>query len=160
MHYLTVEIMRAKDITGQRFGRLIAKHPTDQRKNGKIVWHCQCDCGNTIDVPISYLTRQATLSCGCLKSYLEGYQLRKDYDAKRVDGVVLPLFKDQRPRKDSSTGYRGVSRYYTRKSKEERYRAWITVNGQRHYKSGFMTAKDAYYIGRKELETKYLPKSY
>lgn len=150
--------MKAKDITGKRFGRLIAKYPTNQRKNGRIVWHCQCDCGNTVDVQISYLTSQQTLSCGCLKGYLEQYQLRDDYDAKRVDGVMMPLFKDKEPRKDSSTGYRGVSRYYTRKSKEERYRAWITVGGKKYYKSGFLTPHEAYYRGRLELEKKYLPK--
>lgn len=84
--------------------------------------------------------------------------MRDAYDNKRVDGVVKHLFKGKEPRKDSSTGYRGVSRYYTRKSKELRYRAWITVKGKRYYKSGFMTAEDAYYKGRIELEKKYLPK--
>lgn len=148
-----------KDISGQRFGRLIAKYPTAERKNGKVVWHCKCDCGNEIDVTITYLTSGDTLSCGCLKSYLEGYQLRNDYDAKRVDGVAMPLFKGKEPRKDSSTGFRGVSRYLTRKSKEERYRAWITVKGKRYYKSGFLTAEDAYYRGRLELEKEYLPKT-
>lgn len=147
-----------KDISDKRFGRLIAKYPTSKRKNGKVVWHCQCDCGNTIDVAITYLTTGDTLSCGCLKAYLEPYHLRKNYDSKRVDGVAMQLFKDKQPRKDSSTGYRGVSRYLTRKSKEERYRAWITVNGKRYYKSGFLTANDAYYQGRLKLEELHLPK--
>ncbi|MBO1141397.1 hypothetical protein FQS87_15930 [Enterococcus avium] len=151
--------MRAKNISDKRFGRLIAKYPTDQRKNGKVIWHCECDCGNEIDVPISYLTSEWTQSCGCLKGYLEGYQLRDDYNAKRVNGVPMQLFKGKEPRKDSSTGYRGVSRYLTRKSKEERYRAWITVKGKRYYKSGFLTAEDAYYRGRLELEKEYLPKT-
>lgn len=151
--------MRAKDITGQRFGRLTDLYPTDKRKNGRVVWHCQCDCGNTIDLPISYLTSGDSLSCGCLKAYLDKYHLREDYDRKRVEGVAMPLFKGQEPRKDSSTGYRGVSHYLTRKSKEERFRAWITVKGKRYYKSGFLTAEDAYYRGRLELEKEYLPKT-
>lgn len=150
---------RAKDLSNQRFGRLIALYPTNERKNGKIVWHCQCDCGNTIDLPVSYLTSGDTLSCGCLKGYLESYQLRDDYESKRVNGVAMPLFKGQEPRKDSSTGYRGVSHYLTRKSKEERFRAWITVKGKRYYKSGFLTAEAAYYDGRLELEKEYLPKT-
>ena len=150
--------MKAKDLTGMRFGRLKAQYPLDQRKNGKVVWHCQCDCGNTIDVPITYLTTGDTLSCGCLKAYLEPYHLRNDYELKRVDGVAIQLFKDKQPRKDSSTGYRGVSRYLTRKSKEERYRAWITVNGKRYYKSGFLTPREAYYKGRLKLEELYLSK--
>ena len=157
MRWLMVAIMKAKDISGTRFGRLVAKYPTDKRINGRVVWHCQCDCGKSIDAPISYLTSGETLSCGCLKGYLEGYQLRDAYEAKRINGVAIQLFKGQEPRKDSSTGYRGVSRYLTRKSKEERYRAWITVGGKRYYKSGFLTASDAYYRGRLALEEKHLP---
>lgn len=140
--------MRAKDITGKRFGRLIAKYPTDQRKNGRIVWHCICDCGNEINVPSSYLTNEDTQSCGCLK--IE--KAKENYDPSS-------LFLGKEPRKDSSTGYRGVSRYYTRKSKEERYRAWITVKGKRYFKSGFLTPSEAYYRGRLELEKKYLSKN-
>lgn len=68
------------------------------------------------------------------------------------------LFLGKEPRKDSSTGYRGVSRYYTRKTKQERYRAWITVGGKRYYKSGFLTASDAYYQGRVLLEQQHLGK--
>ncbi|MCC9626710.1 hypothetical protein LPB41_34095 [Thalassospira sp. MA62] len=51
-----------------------------------------------------------------------------------------------------------MSKYKTRKSQEVRYRAWITVAGKRHYKSGFLTAEDAYYKGRLLLEATYLPK--
>ena len=69
----------------------------------------------------------------------------------------MHLFTDE-ARKDSSTGYRGVSKYYTRVSKQLRYRAWITVKGKRYYKSGFKTPEDAYYNGRLALEEKYLPK--
>lgn len=150
---------RAKDITGQRFGRLTALNPTDKRRNGRVVWHCQCDCGNMIDVPINYLTSGDTQSCGCLKNELNQMHLRNDYNDKRVNRVAMPLFKGREPRKDSSTGHRGVSKYLTRKSKEERYRALITVKGQRHYKSGFLSAEDAYYRGRLELEKEYLPKT-
>lgn len=89
---------------------------------------------------------------------LEIKNLREEYENKRVDGVVKPLFKDKEPRKDSSTGFRGVSKYRTRKSKELRYRAWITVKGKQYYKSGFKTAEEAYYNGRLKLEELHLPK--
>lgn len=62
----------AKDLTGQRFGRLTAIYPTDKRtSNRHIVWHCQCDCGNYIDVSSDVLVQNHTLSCGCLSSYGE-----------------------------------------------------------------------------------------
>lgn len=142
---------------GKRFGRLVVQEKTEKRNNGRIVWKCKCDCGNIAYVSTTYLNNGDTRSCGCLKRELDQKHLRDDYDNKRVDGVAMHLFNDK-PRKDSSTGYRGVSRYYTRVSKQERYRAWITVNGKRYYKSGFRTDKDAYYKGRIYLEQKYLPK--
>ena len=44
--------MRAKDLTGQRFGRLTALYPTNRRDyKGSVIWHCRCDCGNETDVP-------------------------------------------------------------------------------------------------------------
>ncbi len=54
------------DITNQRFGHLIAKYPTEKRAaNGSVIWHCECDCGGTIDVPAYNLIRGHTRSCGC-----------------------------------------------------------------------------------------------
>lgn len=142
----------SKNLTGKRFGRLTALSPTDQRVNGRVVWRCQCDCGNEIDVVSSYLVSGETRSCGCLKKENDQRNLRESYDS-------ASLFLGQEPRKDSTTGYRGVSRYYTRKSKEERYRAWITVQGKRYYKSGFLTPEDAYFNGRLMFEKKYLPEN-
>ena len=141
----------------KRFGRLVVQAKTDKRENGRIVWLCKCDCGNTVEVTTTYLNNGDTRSCGCLKKELDQKHLRDEYDNKRIDGVAMHLF-GEKPRKDSSTGYRGVSRYYTRVSKQERYRAWITVDGKRYYKSGFKTANDAYYNGRLKLEQKHLPK--
>lgn len=56
----------AIDITGQRFGRLVALRPTDRRHNGSIVWECQCDCGKTAFVKGYSLKKGYTKSCGCL----------------------------------------------------------------------------------------------
>lgn len=55
-----------KDITGQRFGKLVAMYPTEKRVRGSIVWHCQCDCGAEKDVPRSFLISGSTHSCGCI----------------------------------------------------------------------------------------------
>ena len=149
--------MKDLDLIGKEFGRLkvIERSPS---KNGRSQWLCQCSCGNVIVVPASYLTTDDTQSCGCLKKEQEKINLREKYDSKRVDDVAVQLFKGQEPRSDSTTGYRGVLRYYTRVSKEERFKAWITVAGKKYYKAGFLTAEDAYMIGRKELEEKYIPK--
>lgn len=56
------------DITGQRFGKLVAIKPTRKGSNGGFYWLCKCDCGNEKEVPRQNLTKSKnpTRSCGCL----------------------------------------------------------------------------------------------
>ena len=58
------------DLTGQRFGRLVAVKLTDLRsgKDPHRIWECQCDCGNQTYVQTTSLTSGNTKSCGCLHS--------------------------------------------------------------------------------------------
>ena len=58
---------KAMDITGQRFGKLTAIRPTDQRRDKGVVWECKCDCGNTTYVKAGALRSGNTTSCGCEK---------------------------------------------------------------------------------------------
>lgn len=56
-----------RDLRGQRFGKLLAVKETNRRgKGGSVIWHCQCDCGNTIDAPSNQLLSGYRKSCGCL----------------------------------------------------------------------------------------------
>lgn len=58
------------DITNQRFGKLVALYPIEEKKSGQssIIWHCKCDCGNECDVNGTNLRRNLTKSCGCMTS--------------------------------------------------------------------------------------------
>ena len=56
-----------KNLTGQRFGKLVAVRPTEERHNGNVVWGCICDCGNTVFVPTTNLIHGSKKSCGCLR---------------------------------------------------------------------------------------------
>ena len=59
---------RIKDITGQRFGRLIPIERLEEKhKKHGYAWMCKCDCGNTTKVFLCYLTGGHTSSCGCLQ---------------------------------------------------------------------------------------------
>src|SRR5665647_634332 len=61
---------RAKDITGKRFGRLIALFPMDDgvvRKGNPTKWLMQCDCGKKHLAGAASLSIGQTVSCGCLK---------------------------------------------------------------------------------------------
>lgn len=57
--------MNIKDISGMRFGKLVAIR-RDSNENRK--WICNCDCGNTTSVTTSSLLIGNTKSCRCLKA--------------------------------------------------------------------------------------------
>ena len=60
---------RMVDITGQKFGYLVAIRRIGNRKypSGSLsVWECKCDCGKTTEVTLSALRTGNTRSCGCL----------------------------------------------------------------------------------------------
>lgn len=56
----------AKDIKGQRFGRLTAIQYIGSHKGQCAVWECLCDCGNIVNVSTNCLYTGGTKSCGCL----------------------------------------------------------------------------------------------
>lgn len=58
------------DLTGKRFGKLLvlSRIPGRTTSNGKVMWHCLCDCGTELDVLGDSLRRNHTLSCGCIAS--------------------------------------------------------------------------------------------
>jgi len=59
--------MRKKiDLTGQRFGRLVALHQDIREKPGRAYWVCLCDCGKETTVRGGNLRSGDTRSCGCL----------------------------------------------------------------------------------------------
>lgn len=58
--------MRKLDLTGKRFGRLVAMGKATKDKQGKTRWMCRCDCGKSTIVRTYCLNREDTQSCGCL----------------------------------------------------------------------------------------------
>ncbi len=58
---------RIKQLTGNRFGKLIALEPTDRREDNKVIWKCKCDCGNICYIRSTYLVQGWSKSCGCSK---------------------------------------------------------------------------------------------
>lgn len=80
----------AKDLTGQRFGRLIAVEPIESIPGKGVIWHCQCDCGGTKDVPSTRLLAKKTQSCGCIKREL---QEKQNITGKRFGRLVAVEFK-------------------------------------------------------------------
>lgn len=59
---------RHLDLTGRRFGRLVALERAARSANGKARWRCRCDCGREFITAGLYLRGGQTKSCGCLRS--------------------------------------------------------------------------------------------
>lgn len=57
---------RCKDLTGQRFGMLIALKPVRLDSEGQVLWYCKCDCGNFSLAQSSRLIIGSRKSCHCL----------------------------------------------------------------------------------------------
>ena len=78
-------MVKAIDLTGQRFGMLVAikkgdPHQSPSRK--QITWVCKCDCGNTVAVQRGALRNGTTLSCGCIRAKLDAAKSAISYRRK------------------------------------------------------------------------------
>lgn len=58
---------RFKDLTGQRFGRLVVQNYSGQSKNKMFMFDCLCDCGNKKRLRGNHLERGEITSCGCFR---------------------------------------------------------------------------------------------
>lgn len=69
------------DLTGQRFGRLVAikRVPKPNHLKGNSTWWlCQCDCGNTKEFRAGSITNGETKSCGCINKKSIGESVFND----------------------------------------------------------------------------------
>lgn len=82
-----------KDLTGQRFGRLVvikqAEDHIQPNGNRRAMWECLCDCGKTKDIRGDGLTSGAVVSCGCYQrenAKLTTYNAQKEYNKYNLSG--------------------------------------------------------------------------
>jgi hypothetical protein len=71
--------MRARDLTGQRFGRWLVLEIAGRSIDRGAVWSCVCDCGARRDVAAKAMVAGDSQSCGCLakERRLEGTRRAK-----------------------------------------------------------------------------------
>ena len=90
---------RMTDLTMRKFGRLTVLQPTERRSRGRVVWECQCDCGNLICVASDSLLNGDTKSCGCLRkenAKTMGENTREDLQGQRFGKLTAIRALDER----------------------------------------------------------------
>ncbi|MBR3706374.1 MAG: hypothetical protein IKM19_05340 [Firmicutes bacterium] len=123
------------DITGQKFGRITALHPTQRRsKRGHLIWHCQCDCGRELDISYNDLVYTNRKSCGCRKQ--EHNQELKNI-LTHIDGTSIDMLRSKKVPADNTTGAKGV--YYIR----GKYTAKIVFQKKQYHLGSYETFEEA-----------------
>ena len=86
--------MRGLNLTGQRFGRLVAIRRTKSLKK-KARWECLCDCGKTAIVTAAHLRHGGTTSCGCYIAEISRARLYRGGRRVIPTGYVLVECPDE-----------------------------------------------------------------
>lgn len=132
---------KARDIRGQRFGRLLALEPLERREAGSVVWRCRCDCGREAEVPYNSLASGNTKSCGCLLRENESPVKYQHY----TEDTCVELLERRGLRRDNTSGCTGVIAY------RGKWRAQITFQKKTYYLGVYGDREDAVKI-RKQAE--------
>jgi len=143
---------RVLDLSGQRFGRLVAVSKADGR------WLCRCDCGGTKRVLTRHLRDGSIRSCGCItkervRSMSAGRQLGREVrNAMRHQGTVICAIQSDKPNRNSTTGVRGVALHHS-----GRYRAYLTLQKRQINLGVYDTLEEAKQARKAGEERYYSP---
>lgn len=125
--------LHAPNLSGQRFGRLIALEMVGADERRHNLWKCQCDCGEQVIVTATSLITGHTKSCGCLMRETVSKQFTKHGESKsRLHTVWMGMIN--RCEHPSHKGYqyyggRGIKVCDEWRQSYEAFRDWALANG-------------------------------
>lgn len=91
--------MREKlNLTGQRFGRLVALECVGSNQCGNTMWRCLCDCGNLVIVNSQKLKRGNVKSCGCYNKDLITKRNRERADNRPKNSRIYRIYHGMKSR--------------------------------------------------------------
>lgn len=76
------------ELTGRRFGMLVAVSYMGKEKFGGSLWLCQCDCGGTRAVMASQLNTNRITQCGCVTGVVSNLQPVSDIPPTKAQQVI------------------------------------------------------------------------
>lgn len=135
-----------KDISGQRFGKLVALYPLEKRIDSYVAWHCKCDCGAEVDVRSTNLICGHTISCGCARSTGEEY-ISNILSENNIQFFRNYYFKDCK--------FNNTSPLYFDFYLPE-YNTVIEFDGEQHYQigRGYFSSQDTFERRKERDKTK------
>ena len=82
--------MRKIDLTGNIYGRLtVITDDGSRTKSGRVIWLCECSCGNKVHVQSQNLKDGRTKSCGCLNDDKRRERFKDLSEPKRITSRLL-----------------------------------------------------------------------
>lgn len=131
------------DISGQRFGYLVALHPSRRYdKSGSVIWRCRCDCGKEADISYNSLMHSGQKSCGCRK---KAHEEKLSTFLTHVAGTSVDMLRSKKIPSDNTTGYKGIYRV------RGKYMAKIVFQKKQYFLGYYEDIMDAV-EARKEAE--------
>lgn len=133
-----------KDITGKRYGRLVAVRELEEKRGTTHLWECKCDCGKTTKATPTKLESGKRKSCGCLQK--ENLQ-----DMYKGGTNAVKFFAPQKLRSTNTSGVTGV---YWRKDKQK-WAAEIIFRKKRYRLGYYQTLEEAAAVRKKAEDQLY-----
>lgn len=132
-------LARKRDLTGQRFGRLVVLGEAARGRGNEIRYHCVCDCGNTTVTYRNSLMSGRAKSCGCYNKDQQAERLSKElrkYDRPTREDRLYKVWKGMRERcfyaKHKGFKYyggRGITVCDEWRSDFAAFESWALANG-------------------------------
>ena len=103
-----------KDLIGKKFNKLFIIRRAENSKNGKLRWHCLCECGHKSVVLGDRLKTGRIKSCGCLhREMLTAGDVRRTHGKRRtlIYGIwtsILGRCRNPKNRAYADYGGRGI----------------------------------------------------
>ena len=130
--------MQRIDLVGKRFGKLTVLSPAELNSDKHLLWRCQCDCGNIINVRSQSLRNGDTRSCGCLRMQTarEAHTKHGAYKNRTRRERLYNIYADMKQRclNPNSAPYkdyggRGISICEEWVNDYSAFRGWALANG-------------------------------
>lgn len=92
----------AKDLTGQKFGRLTVLKRDKQNKGKSLAaqWECRCDCGNIVIRRSTDLLKGYSKSCGCIREEIGNnpfeFEVGQEVKTKYGKFAIKEKFREER----------------------------------------------------------------